>query len=156
EFAAAAAQYAKAVAVVEKMDPAALASQPVPRNSLQYWRLRSDFLRKADQAVRDLDFALKQPEKLFLLEARVHYLLNQHQLTAAVESAAKMKEVFPKAAAPYQPACAYAACAAAAKGTKIPDATAPQFEELAGEVMTLLKQAVANGFTNSQVMKQNK
>jgi eukaryotic-like serine/threonine-protein kinase len=155
EFAAAAAQYSKAVAVIEKMDPAALASQAIPRNNLQNWRQQSAFYGKAEQAVRDLDFALKQPEKMSLLDARVHYLLKQHQLPTAVESAAKMKELIPKVGGDFWAARAYAACAGAAKEANSSDANAPRFDELAAEAMSLLKQAAAKGLANPQEMKRN-
>jgi hypothetical protein len=154
DFAAAAPAYAKSVEMFEKLDQAGGLKNPFFRDKSNLYRQRLALCRKAEQAVRDLDFALKQPaaEVPQLLDMRLHYLLKEQKLPDAVESAAKMKELAGDKAEPlYNAACAYALCAATAKKP-----VAPGSDKLAEEAMSLLKQAVAKGYKNAAHMKQDK
>jgi serine/threonine protein kinase/tetratricopeptide (TPR) repeat protein len=156
-FASAVQAYAKSVEMFDKLDQTGALKQYF-RGELNSDRERLALCRKAEQAVKDLDFALQQPaaEVPRLLDMRVRYLMKEQKLAAAVESAAKMKEhAGDKSEQLYNAARAYALCAGAAKDAKKPVANVPGPEELAREAMTLLKQAVARGFKNAAHMKQD-
>jgi serine/threonine protein kinase/tetratricopeptide (TPR) repeat protein len=157
-YAAAVQAYAVSVAMFEKLNPAGWLG-PYIREKLNLYRQRLALCRKAEHAVRDLAFVLQQPagEVPGLLDLRVRFLLKEQKLSAAVETAAKIKERAGDKAAPlYDAACAYALCAGAANQAKSPVAGAPDFEELAGEALALLQRAVANGFKNATHMRQDK
>jgi hypothetical protein len=159
DYAAAVQAYARSVKMSEKLDQGGVLKDSFSRSVLNEYRQRLALCRKAEQAVNDLDFALKQPaaEVAALLDMRVRYLLKEQKLPAAVESAAKMKErAGDKAQQLYNAARAYALCAGAAKQAKGPVASAPGSEKLASEALALLKQAVAKGYKNAAHMKQDK
>jgi Tetratricopeptide repeat len=154
-YGAAARAYARSVEMFENLDLAG----PYFRGRLSDYRRWLPLCRKAEQAVKDLDFALQQPteEVPQLLGMRVRFLLKEQKLAAAAESAAKMKErASDKAEQLYDAACAYALCGGAAKQAKSPVAGAPGCENLAEEALALLKQAVAKGFKNAAHMKRDK
>jgi serine/threonine protein kinase len=158
-YAAAAQAYATSVVMFENLDQAGALKDPYLRGRLSDYRYWLPLCRKAQQAVKDLDFALLQPaeEVPQLLYMRVRSLLREQQLPAAAESAAKMKErAGDKAEQLYEAACAYGLCAGAAKQAKSPVAGAPGSEILAEESLALLKQAVAKGFKNTARMRQDK
>jgi hypothetical protein len=159
DYAAAARAYARSVEMFENLDKAGQLKDPYLRGRLSEYRQWLPLCRKAEQAVKDLDFALQQPpeEVPQLLNIRVRSLLKEQKLAAAAESAAKMKErAEDKAEQLYDAACAYALCAAEAKHAKSPVAGAPGSEKLAEEALALLKQAVAKGFKNPTHMKQDR
>ena len=159
DYAAAARAYARSVEMFEKLDQAGALKDPTFRGRMSGYRQWLPLCRKAEQAVKDLDFALQQPaqEVPQLLNMRVRSLLKGQKLAAAAESAAKMKErAGDKAKQLYDAACAYALCAGAAKQAKSSVAGAPGFEKLTEEALALLKQAVAKGFKNAAHMKQDK
>jgi tetratricopeptide (TPR) repeat protein len=159
DYAAAGRAYARSVEMFENLDQAGALKDPYFRGRLSDYRHWLALCRKAEQAVKDLDFALQQPaeEVPQLLNMRVRSLLKQQKLAAAAESAAKMQErAGDKAEQLYDAACAYALCAGAAKQAKSPVDGAPLPEKLAEEALALLKQAVAKGFKNSAHMKQDK
>jgi serine/threonine protein kinase/tetratricopeptide (TPR) repeat protein len=159
DYAAAVQAYARSVEIFEKLDQAGALKDPFFRGRLSDYHQRLALCQKAEQAVKDLDFVLKQPppEVAGLLDLRVRFLLKEQKLPAAVESAAKMKEwAGDKAEQLYDAACAYALCAGAAKQAKSPADGDPGPEKLADEAMTLLKQAVAKGFMNAAHLKQDK
>jgi hypothetical protein len=159
DYAAAARAYARSVGMFEKLDQAGALKDPYFRGRLRDYRQWLPLCRKAEQALKDLDFALQQPaeEVPRLLDMRVRSLLKEQQLAAAAESAAKIKErAGNKAEQLYDAACAYALCAGAAKQAKSSIAGAPGSEKLAEEALALLKQALAKGFKNAGHMKEDK
>jgi hypothetical protein len=158
-YAAAVQAHGRSVEMFEKLDQTGVLKDPFFRGLLNLYRQRLALCQKAEQTVKDLDFALQQPaaELPQLLDIRVRFLLKEQKLPAAVESAAKMKErAGDKANQLYDAACAYALCAGAAKQAKSPVTGAPGPEKLAEEAMALLKQAVAKGYKNAAHMKQDK
>jgi hypothetical protein len=161
DYAAAVQAYAKSVEMFEKLDQSGALKDPFFRRKLNFYRQRLALCRKAEQAVKDLDFALQQPaaEVPGLLDLRVRYLLKEQKLPAAVETAAKMKErAGDQAASLYDAACLYALCAGAAKSPS-PPATLPQGargDKLADEAVELLRQAIAKGYKDAGHMKQDK
>jgi tetratricopeptide (TPR) repeat protein len=159
DYAAAVQGYGTSVEMLEKLDNAGALKDPVFQGSLKVCRQRLALCRQAEQAVKDLNFALGHPgrEALLLLDLRVRFLLKQHQLATAVESAAKIMELAGDKPEPlYAAACEYALCAGAAKQATSPVAGAPGSEKLAEEALALLKRAVANGFKNAAHMKKDK
>jgi hypothetical protein len=156
DFAAAADGYARAVEILEELDRAGKLSRPSYRDALATCRRNLTRSRKAPQAVRDLDFALKQPtaEVPELLELRLRFLLKEGNLAAAVAAAAKMKDLAGEKADPlYGAACAYSLCAAANQA-KSPAPDALLSEKLADVAVKLLKQAAAKGYKNAARMRQ--
>jgi serine/threonine protein kinase len=152
DYAAAAEAYARSVAMFDKLDQAGALKHPFFRGLHSQFRQRLTLCRKAERAVKDLDFALQQPaaEVPGLLDLRLRHLLKDQKLPAAVESAAKIKELAgDKAEQLYGAACAYALCVKAAKQAKSPFAGAPDSGKLADEAMALLKQAVVKGYKNA-------
>lgn len=107
----------------EKLDKAGALKDTVFRQMLPAYRPRLALCRKAEQAVGDLDFALKQPvaEVPQLLDMRLRYLLKEQKLPAAVESAAKIKELADdQPDRLYNAACAYALCVRGRRRTRLP------------------------------------
>jgi serine/threonine protein kinase len=156
-YAAAVQAYARSVEMLEKLDQAGELKDAYLAARLKLYRQWLVLCRKAERAVKDLDFALQQPavEVPVLLDMRLRYLLKEQKLSAAVESAARMKErAGDNAAHLYNAACAYALCAAA-KQANSPGTGAPGSERLAQEAMALLKQAVARGYKDAAHMKQD-
>jgi tetratricopeptide (TPR) repeat protein len=155
DYAGAVESYAKSIELFETLDYAGILRDRLPLDRFKLYKQRLALCRKAEQAVRDLDFALRQPAKEApqLLDLRVRYLLNKQKLPAAVESAVKIKELAGgRPDGTYKAACAYALCAA----VTTPVAGAPSSDQLADEAMALLKQAVANGYKEAAHMKQDK
>jgi tetratricopeptide (TPR) repeat protein len=133
--------YARSVEMFEKLDRAGDLQDATYRGRLRESRWRLSLSTKAERAVHDLEFALKQPQDDVprLLDWRVRYLLDKHEVAAAVESAAKAKQLTGRDSNRlYDAACLYGLCSAAAKDRLI--------GECADEAMNLLRQAVANGF----------
>ncbi|HEV3448810.1 MAG TPA: serine/threonine-protein kinase, partial [Gemmataceae bacterium] len=89
DYAAAAQAYGRSMAMFEKLDHSGALTEPFFRGCMNGYRQRVALCRKAERAVRDLDFALQQPrgEVAELLDLRVRFLLKEHKLPAAVESA---------------------------------------------------------------------
>src|SRR5262249_28705877 len=87
-FASAVRAYAKSVEMYDKLYHSGALKQSF-RGRLNSDRERLALCRKAEQTVKDLDFALRQPasEVPRLLDMRVRYLLKEQKLAAAVESA---------------------------------------------------------------------
>jgi hypothetical protein len=164
DYVAAVQAYARSVEMFEKLDRSGALKHAFFRGRLSAYRQRLALCRKAEQAVKDLGFALQQPaaEVPGLLDLRVRFLLKEQRLSAAVESAAKMKELAgDKAELLYDAACAYALCAAEPEGTsagsKRPGRNATALaKQCADEALALLKQAVAKGFKNAALMRQDK
>jgi hypothetical protein len=157
DYAAAVQAYARSVQLFEKLDQAGALKDLYFRRHLDLVRQQLALCRKADQAVKDLNFLLQQPaaEVPELLDLRVRFLLKQQQLAAAVETAAKMKErASDKPDQLYDAACLYALCAGAAP--KQGADAAPLAKKSSLEAMALLKQAVAKGYKNAAHMKQDK
>jgi hypothetical protein len=167
DLAFAAQAYARSVEMFEKLDQAGALKPPFFRDEpsdplgihVGQYGLRLVLCRKAEGAIRDLDFALRQPaaEVSGLLDLRVRFLLREHQLATAVESALKMKQL--AADEPerlYAAGCGYALCAGVARQLKSPVASSLGSEKLAKEALALLKQAVAKGFKNAAHMKKDK
>jgi serine/threonine protein kinase/tetratricopeptide (TPR) repeat protein len=154
-YTAAVQAYARSVEIFDKLNKDGTLKDAYFRRGMSFYRQRLALCRKAEQAVQSLDFVLKQPaaEVPQLLDMRLRYLLKEQKLPAAVESAAKMKELAgDKAAGLYDAACAYALCA----GAKNPAADAGRLaKECADQSLALLKQAVAKGFNNAVHMRQD-
>jgi tetratricopeptide (TPR) repeat protein len=85
DYAAAARAYARSVEMFEKLDQAGALKDPYFRGRLSDYRQWLPSCRKAEQAVKDLDFALRQPAKEVpqLLDVRVRFLLKEPKLAAA-------------------------------------------------------------------------
>jgi hypothetical protein len=159
DYAAAVQAFATSVEMFQKLDQTGALKDPFFQFYLKMYRERLALCRKAEQAVKDLDFALQQPaaEVPRLLDMRVRLLLKEQKLSASVESAAKMKKLAgDKVEQLYNAACAYALCAAAATDAKSPVTGGLGSEKLAEQALVLLKQAVAKGFRNAAHMKQDK
>jgi serine/threonine protein kinase/tetratricopeptide (TPR) repeat protein len=155
-YPAAAQAYATSSAMFDKLDQAGALKTLFFRGRMEFYRKRLALCRKAEQAVQDLDFALRQPaaEVPMLLDLRLRYLLKEQELPAALETAGKMKErAGDKAERLYDAACLYALCAGAAKNSTALLPKGPRGEELADEAMRLLKQAVAKGFKSTVHLK---
>jgi hypothetical protein len=160
DYAAAVQAYAKSVEMFEKLDQAGALKDPFFRGRMNFYRQRLALCRKAEQAVKDLDFALQQPaaEVPGLLDLRVRYLLKEQKLPAAVETAAKMKERTGPGApgdALYDAACLYALCAGAAKEAKTPLPDGRGSDKLADDAMELLRQAIAKGHKDIEHLKKD-
>jgi serine/threonine protein kinase/tetratricopeptide (TPR) repeat protein len=158
DYAAAVQAYARSVEMFEKLHQTGALKDAHFAGRLNLYRQRLAQCRKAERAVKDLDFALQQPaaDVPELLLIRLRYLLKEQKLPAAVESAARMKErAGDKAEHLYDAACAYALCAAA-KQAKRPDAAVPGSEKLAEEAMAMLNQAVARGYQNAAHLKEDR
>jgi tetratricopeptide (TPR) repeat protein len=161
DYSAAAQAYTRSVDMFEKLDHTGALKHPFFRDRMSRYRQRLALCRKAEQAVKDLEFALKQPatEVPGLLDMRLRYLLKEQKLPAAVETADKMKErAGDKADQLYNAACAYALCAGAAK-KPVADAGGPAHpgsDKLPDEAMAVLKQAVTKGYKDVAHMKQDK
>jgi serine/threonine protein kinase/tetratricopeptide (TPR) repeat protein len=153
DLVAAAPFYARSVAMFEKLDEAGALKHPVFRRLVGPYRQRLALCRKAEQAVKDLDFALKQPaaEVPQLLDQRVRFLLKERKLEAAVESSAKMKDLAGDSANQlYDAACAYALCAGFGATMKPQGAdTTALARQYADQALALLKQAVARGYKDA-------
>jgi serine/threonine protein kinase len=159
EYAAAVPAYEKSVKIFEKLDKAGALRYSFFRERMNIYRQRLAFCRKADQAANDLEFALHQPaeEVPGLLDIRVRHMVKEQKLEAAVESAAKMKELAgDKPDQLYKAVCAYAVCAVAVKDAKKTVAKTSDPEELVKEAMALLKQAIAKGYKDAAHMRENK
>jgi tetratricopeptide (TPR) repeat protein len=147
--------YARSVEIFSKVDKAGKLTEPFFRDKLNFSQQRLTLCQKAQGAVQDLDFTLKQPaaEIPALLDIRVRFFLKEQKLPTAMESAAKMKQLAnEKPDQLYDAACLYALCA----GAKTPRADATRLtKECAEEAMTLLKQAIVKGYKNAPHMKQD-
>jgi len=159
-LAAAVKAYERSLELFTELEQDGALKHPFFREKMDEYRQRLALCRKAERAVKDLDFALQQPaaEVPQLLRMRVRYLLKEQKLPAAVETAAKMKErAGDQAASLYDAACLYALCAGAAKSPS-PPAPLPEGarrEKLADEAMRLLQQAVAKGYKNIDHLKKD-
>jgi len=155
DYAAARKAYVRSTQIFETLDKAGKLTNPFFRGTFSWYCQRLALSRKVEQAVRDLDFALKQPaaEVPGLLDIRVRFLLKEQKPAAAVESAAKRKQLAgDKPDQLYNAACLYAICAGADRSG--PD-TARLAKECADEALTLLQHAVAKGYKNAGHMKQD-
>jgi hypothetical protein len=95
----------------DKLDKAGSLKDPYFRGYLNYYWQRLALCRKAEQAVRDLEFMLKQPaaEIPTWLSFRVRFILQEQKPAAAVESVAKLKQLAgDKPDQRYDAACLYA------------------------------------------------
>jgi serine/threonine protein kinase len=156
DYALAVKAYANSVEMFGKLDQAGALKAPFFRHRMTHYQQRLAFCRKVERAVKDLSFTLKQPaeEVPRFLDVRVRFFLKGHELSAAVESAAKMKELAgDKAERLYDAACAYALCAGAKDP---PSGTARLVKECADEAMAILNQAVAKGWKNVAHIKRDK
>jgi hypothetical protein len=164
DYAAAMQAYARSVEMFEKLDQAGALNDAFFRGRMNFYRRQLVLCRKAGTAVQDLDFTLKQPaaEVPGLLDLRVRFLLKEEKLPAAVESAAKLKELAgDNPDQLYNAACDYALCAGelgrVSAGSKPRGADAALAEKCAEEALALLKQAVAKGgFKYAAYMKSDK
>jgi serine/threonine protein kinase/tetratricopeptide (TPR) repeat protein len=158
DYPAAVEAFTRSVATFGQLDQAGTLKDPFFRGQLTTYRQSLAFCRKAEQAGRDLDFALRQPatEVPELLYARVCVLLSEQKVAAAVESAAKMKD---RAADDgeqlYNAACAYALCAGGPGRAGAADAT-PLARQSADDAVALLKRAVARGFKDPARLKRDR
>ncbi len=116
--------------------------------------------RAAPEAVRDEATALAGPGPLAagLLAVRARDLALQGRHLEAAASAAKLRDLAPKAPANlYAAACGYALCAAAvARGREASALSVlerPAFDRYAARAAELLREAVANGFADLARLK---
>jgi serine/threonine protein kinase/tetratricopeptide (TPR) repeat protein len=161
DYTAAAKAYAESVNMFEKLDQSGARIDLFFRGRMNAFRQRLAQCQRAERATKDLDFALQQPaaDVPGLLDARVRFLLKEQKLAAAVETAAKFKELAGNDKnGIYNAACAYALCAGAAKNPSLPSPlpNGARGDKLAEEAMGLLKQAVAKGYKDVANMKQDK
>ena len=112
EYADAVRAFSMAVQMFEKLDQAGVLLHPFPRSRMNDYQRQLALCRKAEQAVKDLDFALKQPaaEMPELLDLRLRYLLKNHKTPAAVATAAKIKELGATTKTNFTSACLRIAC----------------------------------------------
>jgi serine/threonine protein kinase len=161
DYAAAVQAFARSVEMFDNLDRAGTLKHPFFRKQMSVDRQRLALCRKADRAVKDLDFALQLPaaEVSKFLDIRVRFLLKEDaglslRLPAAVETAAKMKELAGDSAEQlYDAACLYALCAGAAKKSVADSSGA---DKLADEAMALLKRAVGKGYKDAGQMRRDK
>jgi hypothetical protein len=147
--------YAKSVEMFEKLDQNGALTDPSFRARLNQYRMWLAVCRKAEPAVNDLDFALKQPanELPGLLDLRLRLLLKELKLPEAVATAAKLKELAASNSdLLYSVAGKYALCAGAAANADASEVA----KRSAEEAIALLKQAVAKGYKNAAKMKEEK
>jgi tetratricopeptide (TPR) repeat protein len=142
DYAAAIQAYAKSVELFEKLEQAGALKQAFFRGRFNVYRQQMVLCRKAEHAVKDLDFALKQPaaDVAGLLDIRVQALAahkDQAGVVATAEAYAKLAQKDTKLI--YNAACAWSLASGLAK-TRGADA-APLVEEFARKALTLLKQA---------------
>jgi hypothetical protein len=157
DFDAAVQAYVKCVEKFDTLDKAGTLKDPTLRGRAEVYRRRLALCRKAGPAIKNLEFALQQPtaEAPELLDLRVRVLLKEQKLSAAMETAAKMKVLAgDKGEQLYAAAWAHALCAGTAK-LQGPDATALA-GQCADEAVALLKQAIAKGYKNAAHIKQEK
>jgi serine/threonine protein kinase/tetratricopeptide (TPR) repeat protein len=140
DYAAAVAAYSRSVELFEKLDRAGALKRPFFRDMLTSGRPRLAQCRKADQAVRDLNFALRQPaaEVPRLLDIRLQALAvkkDEPGVVATAQAYARLAEQDIRQV--YNAACAWslAASLAQVRGAEAP----PLAEEYAGKALTLLK-----------------
>src|SRR5207244_11419074 len=86
DYPAAVTAYARSMEMFDRLDEAGTLTDPFFRGRLNYYRQRLALCRQAEQVVRDLDFALKQPaaEVPGLVDLRVRFLLKEQEPAAAV------------------------------------------------------------------------
>jgi tetratricopeptide (TPR) repeat protein len=141
DYAAAVQAYAKSVEMFEKLDQAGALKHPFFRRKLSDYRQRRALCRKAERAVKDLDFILQQPaaEVPGLLDMRVQALaakMDQAGVAATAEAYAKLAQTDPKQI--YNAACAWSLASGVAKTRGAP--AAGLVEEYARKALALLKQ----------------
>jgi serine/threonine protein kinase len=146
DFVASAKAYAQSVETFEKLDHAAALKDPIFRDRLTIYRQQLALCRKAEQAVRDLAFALKQPpaEVPGLLDLRLQVLVKRKDrpgVVATAEAYAKLAEK--DAAQLYNAACAWS-LASGLSGRQGAGAAALA-EEYAGKALALLWKAKEAG-----------
>jgi tetratricopeptide (TPR) repeat protein len=159
DYGAAAQAFSKSVEMFDKLDRAGALMDPLFRGRWNVSRQRLALCRKAGRAVKDLDFALQRPaaEVPGLLDLRVRSLLKEQKLPAALESAAKMRELASNQAdLLYGAAAAYALCAGAVKQAKTPVVGATSYQDLTDHALALLKEAIAKGYKDAAHMRQDK
>jgi serine/threonine protein kinase len=157
DFVTAVQAYARCVEMFDKLDQARTLKDPALRARAEFYRRRLALCRKAEQAIKDLDFALQQPaaEVPELLDLRVRFLLKEGMLPAAVESAVKMTELAGDNAEPLYAAARANALSAGAAKKRGEDAT-PLAKQCADEAVRVLKQAIRNGYKNAASVKQER
>jgi hypothetical protein len=142
DYAAAVTEYATSVATFSKLDQAGALGDFFLRGRFAVFQQRLATCRKAEQAVADLDFALKQPaaEVPELLDMRLRALATKNDLPGVIATAAALARLAEKDAAQcYNAACAWSLASGLAKDdSKLRD-------EYAGNALALLKKAKESG-----------
>jgi serine/threonine protein kinase/tetratricopeptide (TPR) repeat protein len=152
DFGAAVSAYTKAVELFTKLDKTEELKAGFFRNLFNFSREQIPVCRKADQVVKDVDFALKQPaaEAKGLLDLRVQVLeakKDRAGIVATAEAYAKLDQKGNTVI--YNAACAWSKAAGLAAGTPVADAPGSSktpganatglAEEYAGKAMALLR-----------------
>jgi len=136
DYAAALEAYGTSVDMFAKLDQAGKLNQSFFRYCFNFYQQRLALCRKAEQAVKNLDFALQQPaaEVPGLLDIRMQALVakkDQAGVVATAEAYAKLAEKDPKQT--YNAACAWSiSCGLVKDDAKLRD-------EYAGNALALLK-----------------
>jgi hypothetical protein len=138
-YAAAVAAYGKSAELFNQLDQAAALKDPFFRGTFNVCRQQLARCRKAEQAVKDLSFVLKQPavEVPGLLDMRVQAMAaekNQAGVVATAEAYARIAEKDTRYS--YNAGCAWSLAAGLAQS---PVAGDPGYEEYAGKALALLK-----------------
>jgi tetratricopeptide (TPR) repeat protein len=143
DYGAAVNAYTKAVELFTQLDQAEVLKAGFFRNLFNLSREKLEVCRKADQVVKDLDFALKQPaaEVKGWLDLRAQSLAAKKDRAGVVATAEAYAKLDQKGnAVIYNAACAWSTAAGLTAGTPTPDPGAAGLaDEYAGRALALLK-----------------
>jgi len=140
DYAAAVQAFAKSVEIFEKLDQDAALKESFFRGQPSFYRQKLRLCRKAEQATKDINFALQQPEAEVpqLLNMRAQALAamkDQAGVVTTAEAYAKLAEKNPNQI--YNAACAWSLASGVAKARS--SAATPFAEECAAKALKLLK-----------------
>jgi serine/threonine-protein kinase len=155
--------YGRAEAILERLRAVdKLKDQPRYVSQAKDLETRLAACRSAQRAIQDIRFALTRPpsEAARLLVIRATVLARQGRHADAAASAAKLHDLAPKdAGVLYNAACCYALCVPAVARDKKPGqltaAEKNKQEHYADRAVTVLREAVANGYKDVAHIKQD-
>jgi serine/threonine-protein kinase len=163
QFREAAACYGRALEALRRLEQAGkLQGQPRYAGWRTTFRQSLAFCQAAEQAIADLDFALKQPPPLvpLLLDVRVRALARAGRHADAAATADRLYERAPHDPKNlYNAACAYALCVTAVAPGKPPEQLSAEEkaarERYAARAVPALREAVGKGYKDAAHMKRD-
>ena len=161
QFPEAAACYGRALEALRRLEQAGkLRGQPRYAGWQKTFQQSLAFCQAAQQAIADLDFALKQPPALVprLLDVRVRALARAGRHADAAATAERLHDREPKGPDNlYNAACAYALCVTAVAPGKAPEQLSAEEkaarERYAARAVAVLREAVGRGFKDAVRVK---